>query len=233
MKRREPPTSVSRSRQRRRVRLLVQRLEATYGPRPWRRRRPGLEGLIRTILSQSSSDTNSGAAFDALHRRFDGDWDAIRRAPVRRIAGAIRSAGLANVKAQRIKAILRQIQRQRGELSLEFLARLPADQARDYLGAFEGVGPKTVGCVLMFCFGMPVLPVDTHVHRLALRLGLVPPKTGAEAAHALLAPLVPDALVHPFHVLLIQHGRQVCHARSPRCGDCVLRRMCRWVRIRP
>jgi endonuclease-3 len=229
MKRSEPTSLASKHRQRRRVRRLVQRLEATYGPRPWRRRRPGLEGLIRTILSQSTSDTNSGAAFDALHRRFEGDWDAVRRAPVRRIAAVIRSAGLANVKAGRIKTILKQIHRQRGELSLEFLARLPTAEACDYLGGFEGVGPKTVGCVLMFCFGMPVLPVDTHVHRLALRLGLVPPKTGAVAAHALLAPLVPDALVHPFHVLLIQHGRQVCRAQSPRCGDCVLRRMCHWV----
>jgi len=224
------PTSarVTNGRLRRRVRRLVERLEATYGPRPWRRRRPGLEGLIRTILSQSTNDTNSGAAFDALQRRFGGDWDVVRRARTQSIAAAIRRAGLANVKARRIKVILGQIHAERGDLSLEFLARLPPGEAADYLGAFEGVGPKTAGCVLMFCFGMPVLPVDTHVHRLALRLGLVPPKTSASAAHTLLAPLVPEALVHAFHVLLIQHGRQVCRAGRPDCGACVLRRMCRW-----
>jgi endonuclease-3 len=219
---------------RRRVRRIVERLEEAHGPRRWSRRarRSGLEGLIRTILSQNTNDANSGAAFDALRERFGGDWEAVRRAPRRSIARAIRIAGLSNVKAARIKQLLAAIREERGELSLEFLAGLPPEEAAAYLGRFEGVGPKTVACVLMFSFGMPVLPVDTHVHRLARRLGLIDAGVDAEEAHALLARVVPARLVYPFHVLLIAHGREVCHSRGPLCGQCVLRRMCQRPKIR-
>lgn len=219
---------------RRRIRCIVERLEQAHGSRRWSRRgrRPGLEGLIRTILSQHTNDANSGAAFDALVERFGGDWEAVRRAPRRSVARAIRVAGLSNVKAARIKQILGAIRAERGELSLEFLAGLPPEEAAAYLGRFEGVGPKTVACVLMFSFGMPVLPVDTHVHRLARRLGLIEAGVDAAAAHALLGRVVPAELVYPFHVLLIAHGREICHSRSPDCRRCVLRRMCQKPKIR-
>ena len=214
---------------RRRVRRVVELLEETYGPRTWRPRRTGLEGLIATILSQNTSDRNSSAAFRSLRQRFPS-WEAVRRAPVVRIADAIRPAGLANVKARRIKSILQRIHAERGRLSLEFLGRLPAHEARAWLDRFEGVGPKTSACVLMFNFGMPVLPVDTHVHRLSQRLGLVGPRVDSGKAHQVLERLVPGELVYPFHVLLIEHGRKVCRRRRPLCEGCVLRRLCVWRR---
>ena len=142
--------------------------------------------------------------------------------PVARIVQAIRQAGLANRKAPRIKAILRQIHRERGDLSLDFLCCLPTAEAYAYLRQFPGVGPKTAACVLLFACGQPILPVDTHVHRLSRRLGLIGPRTGAEQAHEELARQVPAPRVLDFHIQLIRHGRSVCLARNPRCRECVL-----------
>jgi endonuclease-3 len=184
-------------------------------------RGPVLDELVATILSQNTSDANSSAAFEELQRRFR-DWDAVRRASVRRIADAIRSAGLANRKAPRIKAILQHIHRQQGKLDLEFLASCSVDEAMNYLLQFDGIGPKTAACVLLFSCGKPVLPVDTHVHRVSKRLGLIGQRTNAEKAHAELAPLVPADCVLEFHIQLIRHGRTVCSARNPQCSDCVL-----------
>ena len=209
-----------------RIRRVVALLEEAHGPRQWRPRGDGLGGLIRTILSQHTSDVNSGTAYASLRQTF-GSWEQVMRARQPSIARAIRTAGLGQVKSARIKGALRQIHTDQGELSLEFLKDLPPQEARQYLEALDGVGPKTAACVLMFNFGMPVLPVDTHVHRLARRLGLIAPRVSAEEAHTLLAAQVPPELVYPFHVLLITHGREVCRARNPRCGECVLRRFCR------
>ena len=210
----------------RRVQRIVGLLEEAYGPRRWRPGGPGIDGLIGTILSQNTNDRNSGSAFAALRRAFE-TWDEVRRAPTRRIARAIQVAGLSNVKAPRIKRILQHIHADRGSLSIEFLRRVPPAEARAYLSRFDGVGPKTAACVLMFNFAMPVLPVDTHVHRVSQRLGLIGPRVSAEKAHALLEAMVPPALIYPFHVLMIEHGREVCRRRKPDCGRCVLRRLCR------
>jgi endonuclease-3 len=141
---------------------------------------------------------------------------------VARVARAIRTGGLARQKAPRIKAILRRLHRQRGELSLDFLHDLPSAEAFRYLRAFAGVGPKTAACVLLFACDKPVLPVDTHVHRVSRRLGLIGPRTSAEKAHEELARLTAPGKVLEFHVQLIRHGRRVCTARDPRCTDCVL-----------
>ncbi len=210
---------------RKRVAAICRRLGKAYGlvdaPRP----RPVLDSLVGTILSQNTSDRNSHAAFEELLRRFD-DWDAVRRAPAARIAGAIRRAGLSNQKAPRIKKILNQIRDDRGELSLEFLHDMATDRALEYLRALPGVGPKTAACVLLFACRKPVLPVDTHVHRVSRRLGLIGPRTGAEKAHDELARLVPKRQVFEFHVQLIRHGRTVCSARNPRCEACPLLDLC-------
>jgi endonuclease-3 len=200
---------------------ICRRLRRRYGPVELGEPLPPLDELIATILSQNTSDRNSDAAFAELRRRFP-DWDAVRRAPVAAVARAIRSAGLARRKAPRIKAILRQIHRQRGELSLDFLRTLPAAEAVRYLRGFVGVGPKTAACVLLFACGQPVLPVDTHVHRVSRRLGLIGPRVNAEQAHEALARQVPPDRVLAFHVQMIRHGRKVCTARNPRCDDCVL-----------
>jgi endonuclease-3 len=216
---------VDRQTGRKRVAAICRRLGKAYGPVEPPRPRPVLDSLVGTILSQNTSDRNSHAAFEKLVRRFD-DWDAVRRAPAARIAGAIRQAGLSNQKAPRIKKILSQIRTDHGELSLEFLHDMPTAQAVDYLRALPGVGPKTAACVLLFACHKPVLPVDTHVHRVSRRLGLIGPRTDAEKAHDELARLVPNSKVLEFHVQLIRHGRTLCSARNPRCEECPLLDLC-------
>lgn len=210
---------------RRRVLAVCRRLRGCYGPVQPPPQGPLLDELIATILSQNTADKTSGPAFDELRRRF-GSWEAVREAPVSRIAAAIRRAGLARVKAPRIKAILERLHAERGELSLEFLRRWPVPAAMDYLARFPGVGPKTAACVLLFACGQPVLPVDTHVHRVSRRLGLIGPRVTAAAAHQVLGQLAPREKVLEFHIQLIRHGRICCRARWPQCSRCALRDMC-------
>jgi endonuclease-3 len=200
---------------------ICRRLRTVYGPVSLGERLPPLDELIATILSQNTSDRNSDSAFAELRRCFP-DWDAVRRARVAQVARAIRAGGLARQKAPRIRSILRQIHAQRGELSLDFLRDLPSAEGLRYLRSFAGVGPKTAACVLLFACDKPVLPVDTHVHRVSRRLGLIGPKTSAEKAHEGLARITPPGRVLEFHVQLIRHGRRVCTARDPRCEECVL-----------
>jgi endonuclease-3 len=211
----------------RQVAEVLDRLQGEYG-RPERRRADnGVDCLVATILSQNTSRSNSRAGFARLSERFDG-WDAVADAPVEQIAEAIRVSGLGRTKAPRIRRILRSIRRDRGTIDLEHLGQADPDQAFEYLLAFEGVGPKTAWCVLLFGFGMDVLPVDTHIHRIAIRLGWIEPNISAEAAHDLLGPLVPDGRRYDLHVLLIQHGRTTCKARNARCGVCCLTDLCDW-----
>lgn len=212
-----------------RLRRVVVRLEGAYGGRQWRRSGGGLDGLVATILSQNTSGANSGEAFRRLKRRFPS-WRACMDSPVGQVEAAIRCGGLARRKAGRIQKILRRIVAERGRLSLEFLGRWEVDRARQWLTGLEGVGAKTAACVLMFNFGRPVLPVDTHVHRVSRRLGLIGAEVGAGRAHEILGAACPDELVYAFHVLLIEHGRAVCRARGPLCGQCVLKRGCAWRR---
>ncbi|MCR4411932.1 MAG: endonuclease III [Thermoguttaceae bacterium] len=210
---------------RRKVVAVCRRLARHYGPVEPPPEEPVLDELIATILSQNTSDTNSSAAFDELRRRFP-DWNAVRTAPVGRIARAIRRAGLSNVKAPRIRAVLRRIHQERGELSLDFLRSWSAPEALAYLREFDGVGPKTAACVLLFACRMPVLPVDTHVHRVSRRLGLIGPGTNAEKAHDDLAARVPADRVLEFHLQLIRLGRTLCTARRPKCEMCPLWDLC-------
>lgn len=211
----------------RRVRRIVRQLEQAYGPRQWRRGRNGLDGLIATILSQNTSGANSSRAFARLKQTFP-TWQACLSAPVARVEAAIRCGGLAHRKARRIQALLRHVEQERGRLGLAFLGRWPVERAREWLMQLDGVGPKTAACVLLFNFGRPVLPVDTHVHRVSRRLGLIDDRVTAEAAHVILQASCPDESVYAFHVLLIAHGRQTCRARRPLCSQCVLTRQCRW-----
>jgi endonuclease-3 len=204
---------------------ICRRLRQQYGLVELGERRPPLEELIATILSQNTSDRNSDAAFAELRRRFP-DWDAVWRAPVAEVVQAIRCAGLARRKAPRIQVILQQIHQERGEWSLDFLCTMPTAAALQYLRSFPGVGPKTAACVLLFACGKPVLPVDTHVHRVSQRLGLITPKINAEQAHVALARITPPAKVLEFHLQLIRHGRTICTARNPRCTECVLLDSC-------
>jgi endonuclease-3 len=178
-----------------------------------------------TILSQHTSDTNTARAFASLRAGFT-DWESVIDAPTELVADAIRSGGLAEIKAPRIQTALRDVRAWTGGFDLSFLASMPPGEARDWLTRLHGVGPKTASCVLLFSLNRPVMPVDTHVHRVALRLALVPERTSADQAHELLEAIIPDERMYEAHLLLIQHGRRTCVARRPRCTQCVLVQWC-------
>lgn len=207
------------------VRTLEQLLRAEYGRPPERKPAHPLDVLIQTILSQNTSDINSSRAFDSLRASL-GDWDAVRRAPQRKLEKAIRVGGLASVKSKRIKKILSRIHARFGAMSLGALCGMKPEEAAALLSSFEGVGPKTVNCVLLFGCGMDVFPVDTHILRISKRLGLVSDKATLESAHRFWARVLPEGLAYSLHLNLIEHGRRVCHARNPHCLKCCLSRSC-------
>ncbi len=204
---------------------ILDLLTREYGPLLRRLRRDPTSELVLTVLSQNTSDVNSGRAFARLQAAFP-DWQAAMTADVRRVEEAIKPGGLAPTKAPRIQALLAEVWRRRDSFDLSFLADLPLEEARAWLRSLPGVGPKTAACVLLFSLGRPALPVDTHVYRVAKRLGLVPPKASAEKAHELLEARLDPEEVYPFHIALVQHGRRTCLAQRPRCPSCALRHGC-------
>ena len=208
----------------------MRRLDDAYGIPEWRPHHDPTSELVLTILSQNTSDSNSGRAFARLLERFPS-WEAVMVAPLPELIEAIQPGGLAPTKAPRIQAALRDIQDRTGGFDLGFLERMPLEEARAWLGSLHGVGPKTVACVLMFALGMPAMPVDTHVFRVSMRLGLIPERTKtaamtAEKAHALLEGMVPADQYYAFHIGLIKHGRRTCTAQRPACPECVLVDVC-------
>jgi endonuclease-3 len=207
------------------VERIIELLEREYGKRGWHPDGKPLAGLVRTILSQNTSDTNSKRAFDMLMSTF-GSWQAIASAPVQEIAHAIKVGGLSRIKAVRIKQIFNEIEKEHGCIGLDFLKSLSVPEAKDYLMRLPGVGEKTANCVLLFSLGNPCLPVDTHVFRVAKRLGLIDAKVSIKKAHYLLQQQVSPSKVYQFHIHMIEHGRKVCHARNPRCDSCILSNDC-------
>jgi endonuclease-3 len=204
---------------------IAELLEDFYGYPTWRPHLPPVDELVSTILSQSTTDSNRDLAFDALKARF-GSWEAVRDAPVEEIAAVIRPAGLSNQKAPRIKRALQKLTAERGELSLDFLADLPVEEAKAWLTSFDGIGPKTAAIILLFSFNKPAFPVDTHIHRVTRRLGLIGPRTSAERAHLELEAIIPPADYLPAHLNIIRLGREICQARRPRCEECPLTAYC-------
>jgi len=200
---------------------VVRRLSPLYGEPVWRPHGDPMSELVLTILSQNTSDSNSGRAFMRLRQRFP-TWEALRDAPIAEIEQAIAVGGLARIKAPRIKAALEAVHEKRGSFDLEFLRDLRLDEAKAWLRELKGVGPKTAACVLMFALGRPALPVDTHVHRVAQRLGFVPAKATAEQAHGVLEGMLAEDEKYAFHISLIKHGRRLCRAQRPLCGECPL-----------
>jgi endonuclease-3 len=196
-----------------------------YGPLEPPRRTDPLDELILTVQSQHTSDLNAERAFAALRGAFP-TWDDVVRAKPEHVADVIRSGGLANTKAVRIQQILREIHEREGRYDLSFLSGRPDDEVREYLMSLPGVGPKTAAVVMSFSLGRDSIPVDTHVHRVSGRLGLIPPKTSADKAHRLLEDLVLPELRTSLHVGLIRLGREICKAGRPRCEECPLVDLC-------
>ena len=210
---------------------ILWRLQKHYGQRPWKCWGKGVPVLVDTILSQNTSNANSDAGFRQLRRRFRS-WHQVADAPVGEVERHIRVSGLSNLKAPRIQSILRAIREDRGKIDLQFLAEMDEQSAQEYLMKFKGVGPKTANCVLLFAFGKPLFPVDTHIHRIARRLGLIPARASAERAHELLKPMIAPKDRYEMHVLLIEHGRKTCKAINPKCEECVLLDRCPFGKLR-
>ncbi len=210
----------------RRLRTIGKRLSRAYGDPPAPRHLPPIDELVLTILSQNTSDTNRDRAYADLRRRYP-TWGAVAAAPTRGIARAIRRGGLSLTKAPRIRAALRALHDTGVDLDHpRALARMEDEGLWRLLVGLTGVGPKTAACVLLFSLDRPFFPVDTHVHRVAVRLGLVGERASAVQAQATLQAAIPPDLVYPLHMGLIRHGRAVCVARQPLCSECVLADLC-------
>ncbi len=206
-------------------RAIYELLAEAYGEAQRRRYLPPVDQLVNTILSQQTTGINRERAFQGLKAVFSG-WEAVMDAEPGAVREVIAPAGLANQKGPRIQEALRFIMRERGELSLDFLAEIPVQEAKAWLMQIRGVGPKTASIILLFTFGLPAFPVDTHVHRVTKRLGLIGTKVTADKAHEILENIVEPAAYYAFHINLIRHGRGVCHARQPQCHICVLQEWC-------
>ena len=207
------------------VRWTHEKLRERYGAAP-PALHPPIENLVLTILSQNTNDVNRDRAYGALMNRF-GSMEAVRDAPVDEIAAAIRIGGLHRQKAARIRQVLKRITAERGALDIAFLAELPLDEAMAWLLASPGVGHKTAGIVMLFSFGKPYFPVDTHIRRVFTRLGVIGPK---EDPHRRMNDVLPSDsdLLTTLHLSAIQLGRELCHPRGPKCEDCPLQAPCTW-----
>jgi len=232
---------------------VLEQLTATYGPQTWESRLDPTSELVLTILTQNTADVNAEKAYEALrvaypsdkpaeeHKHGIGwggeglttapppDWTAVENAPLPELVDVIRPGGLGPQKAPRIQATLRYIREQRGDYSLAFLGEMPVLEARDWLTAIDGIGKKTASIVLAFCFGAPVMAVDRHVERVSKRIGLIPEKATADQAHDLFLGLLEPDEMYAAHVLLIHHGRAICHAQNPKHDLCPVRDRCRAV----
>lgn len=204
-----------------------ERLLALFGDNPLVPRREPMHELISTMLSHRTTGANEAKAYRQMWERF-GSWEAIRDAPAAELAETIAPSNFAEAKAPKIKQAVGRIIAERGAPTIDFLRELPLGEAMAWLTDLPGVGPKTASLVLLFCFAKPILPVDTHVHRVSQRLGLIGPKVNPTAAHPLLMELLPrDApWLYNFHINLLRHGQRICTWARPRCGQCPLTDIC-------
>ncbi len=206
---------------------MYERVVEAYGHQPNVPRREPMHELISTILSHRTTGKNEDVAYERMRSRWT-TWEEVRDAPTAELAEAIAPSNFADQKAPRIQAVLRRIIEERGEADIEFLRDMPLTDAMAWLTALPGVGPKTATLVLLFCFARPVLPVDTHVHRVSQRVGLIGSKVDPTAAHPLLLALFPEdpQILYNFHIDTLRHGQQICTWSNPKCGRCVLNDLC-------
>jgi endonuclease-3 len=208
------------------VGVILSRLYDEYGEPTYEGPDDLLGVLVQTILSQQTTRANCRRAFGELLDAFGGDWGRIEAAPRAQIEAAIACAGLAGQKSARIQALLARVHAERGEYSLEFLRECSARDARDYLTSFKGVGPKTAAFTLMYAAGMAVFPMDTHIFRICERLGWIDPAESSLRAHQTMEAAIPQGRHYSAHMVLVRHGREVCHARRPACEACPLSDAC-------
>lgn len=210
------------------ARAVLALLREEYGEPNWPVLDP-MGTLIEVLLSHRTADPQTWAAYQELIRRFP-TWEQVRDAPVSEIQDAIQGTTWPEQKAPRIKAVLQKIYEERGNFDLSFLDDMPLEEADEWLQHLGGVGPKSAACVLLFACHRPLLPVDTHVHRVSIRLGLIPEKTDANTAHPLIQSLLPDPSnaqdVLAFHRDMLLHGQRICVWRDPKCPQCVVREWC-------
>jgi endonuclease-3 len=228
-------------------------LASLYGHPTFERRLDPTSELVLTILTQNTADVNAEQAFEALRRAYPSDqpaeehipgigwgghglstapppdWAAVENAPLDELMDVIRPGGIATQKAPRIQAALRKIREETGTHSMEFLGGMAPLEARDWLTQIPGIGRKTASVLLLFCFDMPLVPVDRHVERVAMRIGLLPPKATADQEHEIFLAITPEGKAYETHVNLIHHGRVICHARNPEHERCPLIARCRFV----
>ena len=207
---------------RERIRAIRDRLRETYGRPVNQPHRQPIAELVRTVLSQNTSDLNRDRAFNRLRERYPA-WEDVRDAPTEDVIEALRPGGLANTKAPRIQAILRELGDQP---ELDWTETAPREEVLGFLVALPGVGRKTAACVMIFTWDRPEIPVDTHVYRVGTRLGLFRPRASFDEAHDEILRMVDPQDAYEFHINLIRHGRTVCKAQRPRCEECPLLRMC-------
>ncbi len=205
---------------------VTRRLTDLYGELPFSSKDP-MSQLVDIILSHRTYDEQTAAAYDNLLKRF-GSWEAVRDAPTSEVQAQIANVNWPEAKAPRLQALMRRITEERGELNLDFLRDLPVEEGAAWLSRLEGVGPKTTACVLLFSCQKPILPVDTHVWRISIRLGLIGKKVTADAAHDLLQALLPNdaRTIYNFHKALLRHGQRICVYDRPRCSKCILTDLC-------
>jgi endonuclease-3 len=214
-------TSSSKQKAERACTVLVRK----YGKAVSNRKLPPIDELVMTILSQHTSDINMSKAFESLKERYTS-WEQVLEAPQDELAEVIRSSGMFNLKAKRIQATLGEINERVGRLDLSLLENMPLQDAKKWLTSLHGVGPKTAAIVLLFSFGRPTLPVDTHVWRVTKRLGIIGQNVSRERAHELLEQVVPKDCIQSLNNNLVRHGREICKAQRPQCEICFLSDIC-------
>ena len=208
------------------MRAIRDRLRLVYGVPAAKPHGHPIAELVLTVLSQSTNDRNRDVAYLALRERF-GDWETVRDAPVDQIEEAIRPGGISTIKSARIKAILQTLpEAADGEPTLDWLEGVSVPEAQRYLCSLPGVGRKTAACVLLFALGKRDVPVDTHVARVGTRLALLRNRAGFDELHDTMLAITPPGQELELHLNLLRHGRRTCHARRPRCGECVLESLC-------
>ena len=184
-----------------------------------------VDELVLTILSQNTNDKNRDKAFQSLKHKYSS-WNHVIASRPKAVADAIKTGGLANIKSVRIMKILKEIQKSSNGLNLDYLMDMPLEKAWETLQEFNGVGPKTAACVLLFSFGRPVMPKDTHILRIGKRLGLIPSDFDAAKAHKWIHDLKLPVEILSFHLNLIEHGRKICRPKNPQCPNCFLNQLC-------